>query len=114
MDESRCAPPEKRNRAKSGGLRRASRERGGLGYLPFRFPDGPARGGGAGADSAGGGAFQRGLADMDRNDCGDGGGGRGGAVFFQRYLTHSAASVLCCDERDSDARGVSVGAHGFA
>jgi len=43
MDESRCAPPEKRNRTKveayaeAPGVRRAGR-------LPFRFPDGPPRG----------------------------------------------------------------------
>src|SRR5947207_15002259 len=83
MDESRCAPPEKRNRTKSGGLCRARRERGGLGHLPFRFSDGPARGCGAGADSAGGGAFQRGAADVDWDDCRDRRGGCGGAFLLQ-------------------------------
>src|SRR5712664_3492309 len=78
MDESRCAPPEKRNRAKSGGLCGARRERGGLGDFPVCIPDGAARGGGAGADLARRGTFERGTADVDRNDCGDrGGGGRG-------------------------------------
>src|SRR6267142_1196088 len=36
MDESRCAPPEKRNRTKSGGLCRARRECGGVGLFFFK------------------------------------------------------------------------------
>jgi len=37
MDEPSCAPPKKRDRAKSGGLCRARREHGGLGIFLFVF-----------------------------------------------------------------------------
>jgi len=37
-----------------------------------------------------------------------------GLFFFKGTLRVPLQSVLCGDERDSDARGVSAGAHGFA
>ena len=78
-----------------------------------RFLDGGTRGRGAGADSARGGAIERGHSGLDRHALGIAIAVAVGLFFF-RARSNSAASIFRGHQRDSDGGRFPTGVHGHS